>query len=381
MTGWGRCFYTFYTAKLPMTMIPTPSTTPVCSSTRRAERAEELRQLGATDKDLAALLEYTETPFDFSGPLVLGDEPFVTVWDEYAEASEAEGVFPVLQRALVQLRFPVREGISETGVYRSATRRGDVSALGTSGLLGDGPRLTAPERLRLEIHPTPAGRIPVLTAPVREDFEAIVQALTRRNEPTLLPASMGALMVSGHNNWDRVRRYREAWAARSNGGETWADAFRRMIPQKERYQDRFILLSEGPYSAVPASDLGLDEAEWTRISHAIRKEHECAHYYCKRALGAMRYHIFDEVIADAYGLIMGAGFYEPEWMLRFLGLDHDGPLPREGCRMWNYCDGLSDGSVRVISAFVKRRVQTVEAVAADCSDEHARLIRNLARSL
>ena len=364
-----------------MTMIPTASTTPLCSSARRAERAEELRQLGATDKDLDALLTYTNNPFDFSGPFVLGDEPFVTVWDEYAEASEVEGVFPVLQKALVQLRFPVRQGISETGVYRLATRRGDVSALGADGLFGDGLQLAAPERLHLEIHPTPAGRIPVLTAPVREDFEALVQALTRRNEPTPLPASMGALMVSGYNNWDRVRRYREAWAARSDGGETWAEAFRRMIPQKERYQDRFIVLSEGPYSAVPASDLGLDEAEWIRLSHTIRTEHECAHYYCKRALGTMRCHIIDEVIADAYGLIVGMGTYRPDWLLRFLGLDHGGPLPREGGRMWNYCDGLSDDSVKVISAFVKRRAQTVEAVASDYGNEQARFIRTLARSL
>lgn len=353
----------------------------------RRRRADVLRRLGAAAPGLDALLEYTANPFDFSGPLVAGDEPCVSAWDDYLAASASEDVFPVLQRALYQLRFPVRAGIDETDAYRAATRRGDLSALGASGVYEGGLRLVAPERLRLELHPTPAGRIPVLTAPVRDDFVALVRALARRNAPVALPGSMGALMVSGYNNWDRVRRYREVWEATAAPGASWAEAFQRLIPQKALYQDRFVLLSEGPYSAVPAADLGLDEAAWLGLSHTIRKEHECAHYYCKRVLGAMRYHVFDEVIADAYAIVAATGGYRAGWLLRFLGLDHEDLLPREGSRMWNYCDGLARDEVGVVAGWVRAAARRLGAeldgtlVGDTSAAGRGRLIRAIAATV
>ena len=306
----------------------------------RAHRAAVLRSFGAREADVDALLAYTEHPFDLSGPLVLDDEPFVSAWEEYLAASASEGVFSVLQRALVQLRFPVREGLSETEAYRAATRRGDLAALGHDGLFEGGLRLAAPERLRLELRATPAGRIPVLTAPVREDFVALVRALTRRNEPAPIPDTMGALMVSGYNNWDRVARYRQSWEA-TETGRPWAEAFRALVPQRERYQDRFILLSEGPYSGVPAAHLGLDDAEWIRTSHVIRREHECAHYYCKRVLGTMRSNALDEFVADGVG-VLAAGAPDPaRWLRAFLTDEATG-------RLGSYCRDLTPQQEAVV---------------------------------
>ena len=332
---------------------PLPPMTPTLSD--RSHRTTALRRFGAADADLDALLDYTANPFDLSGPRVLGDEPFVPVWADYLAEADAVGVFPVLQRVLPQLRFPVRDGISQTERYRAATRRGDLAGLGPDGLFEGGLRLVDPSRLRLDLHPTPAGRIPVLTAPVRQDFVALVQALTRRNEPTPLPDSMGALMVSGYNNWDRVRRYREAWEA-AGGAGSWTDAFRELVPRRDQYQDRFILLSEGRYSAVPASALGFAEAEWLRVSHAIRREHESAHYYCRRALGAMQHNAFDEVLADAYGIVQANGTYRPDWHRRFLGLRGDGKLPEEGGRLWNYRADLSDGAFAALARLVDQAI-------------------------
>ena len=346
----------------------------------RPPRRAALRRVGAADADLDALLDYTANPFDLSGPLVLGDEPFVPVWAEYLAEAETVGVFPVLQRALHQLRFPVRDGISETEGYRAATRRGDLAGLSPDGLFEGGLHLIAPERLRLDLHPTPAGRIPVLTAPVREDFVALVQALTRRNEPTPLPDSMGALMVSGYNNWDRVRRYREAWEAEGGDG-SWGSAFQSLIPQRDLYQDRLILLSEGPYSGVPASAFGLSESDWIQTSHVIRREHEVAHYYCRRALGAMQHNAFDEVLADAYGIVQATGTYRPDWHRRFLGLRGDGTLPEEGGRLWNYRADLSDGAFETLARIVDRAIGTLAETLDPVGNEPeaaALLLRQLA---
>ena len=68
----------------------------------------------------------------------------------------------------------------------------------------------------------------------------------------------------------------------------------RLAADKPRYQDRFVILSRGPYSAVPAADTGLSEAEWLERSLVIRREHELTHYFTYRLFGSMRNHLLDE---------------------------------------------------------------------------------------
>ena len=58
----------------------------------------------------------------------------------------------------------------------AASRRG----ADTTGMeQATGFKLRAPERCHLLIQDTAAGRIPLLIAEVREDFESLVQALTK----------------------------------------------------------------------------------------------------------------------------------------------------------------------------------------------------------
>ena len=71
---------------------------------------------------------------------------------------------------------------------------------------------------------------------------------------------MGACIVNGLNNWDRVARLRRRLEGERGGPfdyEEWTQAFREFIPQKSLYQDRLIILGPGPYSAVPAAILGV----------------------------------------------------------------------------------------------------------------------------
>src|SRR5262249_24175708 len=154
--------------------------------------------------------------------------------------------------------------------------------------------LEAPAELILTVEPTIAGRIPIIVTGPREDFVALVRALTERNEPAPVPTSMGACIVSGLNNWDRVARYRAQCEATGGiagagaRGEAWTAEFRAFASQKSRYQDRGIILSRGPYSAVSAAQAGLPEADWLDRSLIIRREHECTHYFTYRVFGAMR---------------------------------------------------------------------------------------------
>ena len=329
-------------------------------------QAERLAALGASPDEVRELLEYNENPFDLSalGPatvLPLPDEPFVAVWEVWVEEARERGAFAVLQEHLPQLRFPVQAGISQTEDYKAATRRG-VLPDGLPGALG--LTLARPDLVELVLHPSPAGRIPVLVIRGREEFATLLRALARRGEPDSVPDSQGALMVSGYNNWERIRELRSRWEdldPSQRETATWNEEFARITPRKDLYQDRFILLSNGPYSAVPAADLGLEEEEWREISLAIRRDHECAHYFTRRLFGAMRNNALDELIADYAGLVGALGRYRADWFLRFLGLE-DPSRYREGARLEIYRGDppLSEGAFRVLQRLIRAAAANVE---------------------
>src|SRR4051794_3823536 len=97
--------------------------------TTRDLRARLLSSCGATAAEVDELLACNHNVGDPSmtrpsldGPL--SDEPFVAAWAGYAAEAHERGVAEVLRERLVQLRFPVRVGISASAPYRAATRRG-----------------------------------------------------------------------------------------------------------------------------------------------------------------------------------------------------------------------------------------------------------------
>lgn len=345
--------------------MPPATLAPALDADARTEaRAAVLRTFGAGEAETAELLAYNHSHFDLplADQLPLPDEPCVEAWARYAAEARTRGVLPVLREHLVQLRFPVAAGISGTEAYGAATRKGELPAR------TDGVELEDADGVRLFIHPTPAGAVPVLAVPRRADFEALVRALVRRNEPVPLPASMGACMVSGYNNWGRVAELRRRWEAGevdAQGAADWAAAFGVLRARKELYQDRFILLSEGPYSGVPAERMGMDDDSWCDASRTIRLEHECAHYFTRRVLGSMRNNLLDELMADYAGIVAAAGRYRAEWFLRFCGVEEAGGCRAEG-RLWNYRGDppLSAAAFAVLQRLVPAAAARVEAMDA-----------------
>ncbi|MEH1919604.1 DUF7005 family protein [Nostoc sp.] len=333
-------------------------------------RTDVLTYFGATATEAEELLVYNQNVFDhktLTHPLKfpLTPELYVAAWEEYVVVARVVGVFEALKQRLVQFQFPIKEGISQTEAYLSATRRG-VTADGmheATGLV-----LQQPEKLQLILHQSLAGIIPVLITGNREDFLSLVQALTKRNEPQPIPKSMGACIISGFNNWDRIRQYRQKWEAENLASSeiNWAKKFQRLIPQKQLYQDKLIILSNGAYSNVSASDMGLEESQWQQLSLTIRLEHECTHYFTRRLFNSMRNNILDELIADYRGIVAATGCYRADWCLRFLGLESF-PDYREGGRLQNYLGNppLSDGAFRILQALVKTAAENLQRFHAE----------------
>ena len=325
----------------------------------KQERARILAGFGASDCETEELLVYNQNVFErddvkASRPFSLPSEPHLAVWQKYFTEAETNGTWSTLQNALVQLRFPIQAGISQTLAYREATRKGIKPNVTTE-------LLQQPEALQLTIHQSLAGEIPVLLTTNRDDFIYLVRAITKRNEPVTIPDSMGACMVAGYNNWDRIHRYRQQWSVDNPGSSelAWSAEFKRLTARKELYQDRFIILSDGFYSNVQPQELGLTETEWRHLSLTIRLEHECTHYFTRRVFNSMRNNLLDEFIADYRGIVAATGSYKADWFLRFLGLESLTHY-REGGRLQNYRGQLSDGAFKILQRLVKSAAENLE---------------------
>ncbi len=347
---------------------------------RWTQRHRVLVDYGANDAEALELLAYNQNIFVHNEDVNPEPELHVSVWQEYLAAAADLGVWESLRQRLVQLRWPIEAGLSQRPEYLDSTRRGLPMPAGILGL-----ELRSPEQLELFMQESWAGPIPVIFTGDRGDFERLVQALLRRNEPQPIPAAMGACMVAGFNNWDRVQRYRTDWES-GEQIERWEVAWQRLLPQKELYQDRFMILSNSPYSNVAAEAMGWSEEVWRMRSRQIRLEHESIHYWTKRCLGSMQNNVLDELMADYWGLVSATGEYRADWFLRFLGLEN-WPLYRIGGRLANYRGqpALSDGAFDLLQRLVVAAARNLEQAHRSISylegSETTTIARNLVRAL
>ena len=327
-------------------------------------RASVLATYGANDSETKELLAYNQNPFQHdclstSLEFPLASEVHLADWKEYAAKAEEIGAFSVLKDVFVQWQFPIQSGISQTEAYRSATlKNGNRDCLDRdSGLI-----LQHPETLHLFIHQSLAGAIPVLVVEDKADFVAIVRSLTKHNEPETIPASMGACIVSGYNNWARIRNYKQRWRQQNpnSNAEAWKAKFKRFISYPKLYQDRFLILSDEFYSNVAPEQLGLTATRWRELSLKIRLEHECTHYFTYRLFESMRNNLLDELIADYVGIVSATGSYRADWFLLFMGLETSDY--REGGRLQNYLGQppLSDDAFNLLQRLVRAAASNLE---------------------
>lgn len=139
--------------------------------------------------------------------------------------------------------------------------------------------------ISLEIYNSIAGNIPIFYAKNPEDFATLVNKLIYKGKGEQQLESVGASFAHGKNI-------------------------------------RFIILSNKPYSNIPAESISLSDDLWKKYSMIIRREHECTHYFTKRFLGSSHNNIHDELIADFAGIVSATnGVYHPDWFLKGMGID------------------------------------------------------------
>ena len=210
---------------------------------------------------------------------------------------------------------------------------------------------------------TPAGPVQIITLGDRQDFETFLRIMAHRCVAKEIPVTQGASILDGVINWTKIRAHREAYL--SGGGDVfgWQNEFKRFTADPRNFKDALIVLSIGPYSALPAADAGLSEEEWLTASQAIRKAHECTHFICRRLFPDQIDPIWDELVADAVGLYAAFGQYDPALAARFLGVTEQGYA---GGRLENYA---GDDDLNVLAGKVCRGLQHLK----QCADEAGRI--------
>ena len=231
--------------------------------------------------------------------------------DVIARGGEA---LAVLAKRFPQLYVAPAEGAQTA--HRLAAGRGIAPAGADLGHF-----VTSPEDELREVD-TPAGPVEVVFLQNRSDFETFLQIVGHKAEPVPIARTVGAITYRGIADWGKVAVAHAAYVAA--GGDDWPNEFARLARQPGAFRAEIVVISEGPYSNVPANQTPYDEERWLRISREIRLHHECAHVVCRRTMPDDVLPVWDEVTADVVGLLCAIGRYDAALAARFLGVAPDG---------------------------------------------------------
>lgn len=202
---------------------------------------------------------------------------------------------------------------------------------------------------------TPAGPIDVIFLKQRKDFETFLQIVGHKSQPAPIDRTVGAITYRGLADWGAVRDAYQAYVA--TGGDDWVGEFNRLARQPGMFRAEIIVISEGPYSNVPASDTPYDELEWVGVSREIRLHHECAHVVCRRTMPGDILPVWDEVTADVTGLLCATGKYDAPLAARFLGITPNGYA---GGRLAEYLDDSQKESIDLVASEVHAVLLQIE---------------------
>ena len=256
-------------------------------------------------------------------------------------------VLPVLAEIYPQMYLAPGDKGAEA--YKTVVRYGKVPAVKSlSHFIMD-------ERDSCIMESTPAGEIMIVTLHVREDFETFLNIMAKKCVANEIPASQGASIISGIINWQKIKTHKEEYikSQLARGSQPdWASEFKSFTAKKSNYLDALIVLSVGEYSGIPAEHFGFKQEEWIEYSHKIRKAHECTHFICRKKYPAQIDAVWDEVVADAVGIIAAFGRYDLVLEEIFLGIDENGYV---GGRLENYVrtDELNQAAKNVHNLLLK----------------------------
>jgi len=218
---------------------------------------------------------------------------------------------------------------------------------------------------------TPAGPIEVLFLERRNDFETFLQIIGHKSSPVPIARTVGAITYRGIPDWGKVADACAAYVA--SGDDDWGAEFARLAKEPGAFRSELVVISEGPYSNVPAAETPYGPEEWVHVSREIRLHHECAHVVCRRTMPDDVVPVWDEVTADVVGLLFATGRYDAALASRFLGVSEEGYF--DG-RLAEYLDDEQKARIDEVAAEVHDACVRIERMSgpAEAADPFAFLL-------
>ncbi len=200
-----------------------------------------------------------------------------------------------------QLCLTPAEGMSRSERYRRITKEGEPY----EGRL-DHFR-TSPQD-RYAVAKTPAGAVEVLNFGLREDFVTAVRILRDRCEPTAVPETEDAVLITGLTDWGKIRAHEKAY--RATGCTDWEKERRRFLQDRDACTSPLLLTCEGPLRGIPAEKAGLAEEKWAKISAPIRRYGMLTRFVTERKWGALENPGWDPILRDCIGIFAALRSYD-----------------------------------------------------------------------
>ena len=270
--------------------------------------------------------------------LPLPVQPGIKWWQKWLNNTPREEYFQSLRSYLPQLCINPHHGASNSKSYKQLVLRGnEINKEANDNIL----QLKDQQSLSVRLVEHPCGTYPVIEVEDQNDFLSLVRCLAYRCELKQIQPSVHAQAVSGLIHWGLIR--------------------------ETNLMDRcqLIILHRSPYSCLPSSVIPGKPTtqEWLEISQSWRLEHELTHLATKRLAGEMRLNLFDELVADALGMLKALKLFSADLFRQGIGLNNDASTNSTG-RVHTYLKGLNENSRREACIYVLQRAQELEQLIA-----------------
>ncbi len=285
--------------------------------------------------------------------LPLPVQPGIEWWQKWLQETACEGYFESLRSYLPQLWINPHDGASKSERYKQLVLRGKaMNNEENDNIL----KLKDQQGFSVRLVDHPCGTYPVIEINDQDDFLNVVRCLAYRCEQTHIQSSVHAQAVAGLIHWGLIQN----------------------INIKERCQ--LIILHRSPYSSLPISVIpGKPTTKaWLEISQHWRLEHELTHLATKKLAGEMRLNLFDELVADALGMLKALNVFSADLFRQGLGLNNDASTTTTG-RVHTYLKGLNENASRLACQYVLQRAHELEQLleAGIIPDERMALLNYL----
>ena len=258
----------------------------------------------------------------------------------------------ILSEIYPQLYLPVYKGASTSELYQKIVSSGYAYQ-------SDATCFSLSDEDELIYIDTPYGRLTCIYLSCRDDFENFIRIMRYECEPVMIPASIGAMFITGINNQRKLEGHQKEYIKERNRDAY--NAFQYFIAKKKNCTDKIIVLSKGGYSGVDYKRTKYPLSRWYEISKKIRIYHEYTHFIYRNLFMEKRDIIREEIICDAMGLLYAISEYDTSLAKMFLGVEHE--KYTWGGRLESYIEKGSD--IEAAASKAKRIIAEVSERLAD----------------